>query len=348
MTPIRVLIVEDSAVVREHLRNIVSADARLEVAAAVGSAEEALDVLQSVAPDVISLDRHLPGMQGFEAIRHIMNLRPTPIVIVSGIDAAEMNLTMEALKAGALAVVEKPVAATHEQYATIAGRLCTQLAIMSAVKVVRQRQPGANSAVPPLAAARRRAGAPRVLAVAASTGGPNALMQVISGVGANFPLPIVVVQHMTPGFMAGFGAWLASVTPFPVHLVDRRMPLAPGAIYVAAPDFHIATDGESVFPDRRDPVGKQRPSADVLFASVARSVGAAGIGVLLTGMGEDGAQGLRALRQAGGFTIAEDESTAVVFGMPAAAIRAGAACEALPLGSIAGRILEFVEAARSK
>jgi two-component system chemotaxis response regulator CheB len=347
MRPIRVLIVEDSAVVREHLRNIIAADPRLEVATVAGSAEEALEVLERVAPDVISLDIHLPGMQGFEAIRHIMNLRPTPIVIVSGIDAAEMNLTMEALKAGALAVVEKPVAATHEQYAAIAGRLCTQLAIMSEVKVVRQRPPS-DGAPPPHFEPRPKRSAPRVLGLAASTGGPNALAQVLAGCGPGFPLPVVVVQHMTPGFIEGFGAWLESVTPFRVHIVDRRMRLAPGAVYLAAADRHIVTDGASAWPDAREPVGKQRPSADVLFSSMARNLGAAGVGVLLTGMGEDGAQGLRALRVAGGFTIAEDESTAVVYGMPAAAVRAGAALESLPLGAIGPRLLEFVEGGGSR
>lgn len=347
MSPIRVLIVEDSAVVREHLRAIIAADPRLEVAAAVGSAEEALDVLERVAPDVISLDIHLPGMQGFDAIRHIMNLRPTPIVIVSGIDAAEMNLTMEALKAGALAVVEKPVAATHEQYAAIAGRLCTQLAIMSEVKVVRQRPP-VGSTLPSLPPVRARGRRSRVLGIAASTGGPNALMEVLSRCGPDFPLPIVVVQHMNPGFIEGFGVWLASVTPFPVHLVNRRMPIKPGAVYLAAPDRHVATDGACAWPDNSPPISKQRPSADILFSSIARNAGASGIGVLLTGMGEDGAQGLRALRHAGGFTIAEDESTAVVYGMPAAAVRAGAACESLPLAAIGPRLIQIAEGSRAR
>lgn len=336
------LIVEDSAVVREHLRTIMAADPRLEVAGAAASAEEALEMLERVSPDVISLDIHLPGMQGFEAIRHIMNLRPTPIVIVSGIDATEMNLTMEALKAGALAVVEKPVAATHEDYTAIAGRLCTQLAIMSEVKVVRQRPSMAGAPLAALGRLARRTG-PSIVGMAASTGGPNALAQVLSACGPHFPLPILVVQHMTPGFMEGFGAWLASVTPFPVRVVDRRLALEPGSIFLAAADRHLTTDGASVWPDGAEPVGKHRPSADVLFSALALHVGPAAVGVLLTGMGEDGAQGLRALRQAGGYTIAEDESTAVVYGMPAAAVRAGGACESLPLGAIGPRLIELGE-----
>jgi two-component system, chemotaxis family, protein-glutamate methylesterase/glutaminase len=343
MNRIRVLIVEDSAVVREHLRRVVSADPRLEVAAVAGSGEEALMLLDRVSPDVISMDIHLPGIQGLEVTRRIMAERPTPIVVVSGIDSVEINLTMEALKAGALSVVEKPVCATDKDYEALAGRLCTQLAIMSEVKVVRQRPP-----VPDAAAAwlRQPAGASpgqyRVLGVAASTGGPSALMRLLSGLEASgFRLPIAIVQHITPGFVAGFASWLGTVTRFKTEVVGDRTPLVPGRTYIAPSDRHLVTDGTWAWVEDGPPVGNHRPSANVLFSSLARDAGGAAIGVLLTGMGDDGAEGLRQLRAAGGFTIAEDRSTAVVYGMPDAAVRAGAVCESLPLGAIAGRVVEI-------
>jgi two-component system chemotaxis response regulator CheB len=332
-------------VVREFLRQIISSDPRFEVAGSVGTAEEALRVLDRVAPDVISLDIRLPGMQGFEAARRIMSQRPTPIVVVASSESQELNWTMEALRAGALTVVEKPSATSRSDYESLAGLLCTQLAIMSEVKVVRQ-----HSAAD-LAARRPPPHCPPdrlpygVLGVAASTGGPAALMQLLPGLGSGFPLPVLVVQHMTQSFMDGFGAWLASVTPFAVEVVTARTILSPGKLYLAAPDRHLVVNGRWALAGDGDPVSSHRPSGDVLFSSMA-SVRDAGIGVLLTGMGEDGAKGLLALRRAGGYTIAEDESTAVVYGMPGAGARMGAACEVLPLPAIAPRILELMQANR--
>lgn len=344
---IRVLIVEESAVVRELLRQIISADPRLEVAGAVETAEEALELLERLSPDVISLNIRLPGMQGFEATRCIMSRRPTPIVVVSASsESEELNLTMEALKAGALSVVEKPVAATHQEYAALARRLCTQLAIMSQVKVVRQRVAGSPFARPPRRPPAPAQGPYRILALAASTGGPTALMELLAGLGRGFPLPVVVVQHMTPSFTPGFGAWLGRVTSLPVEVVANPSPLAPGKIYLAPAGHHLLVEDGWAFCSGSEPIGNHRPSGSVLFSSVARVFRDAGIGVLLTGMGDDGAQGLFELRRAGGYTIAEHESTAVVYGMPAAGVKIGAVCESLPLPSIAPRIVELVQGRR--
>lgn len=336
---IRVMIVEDSAVVREFLRQIISSDQRLEVAAAVESAEEALKILDRVAPDVISLDIRLPGMQGLEATRQIMSRRPTPIVVVSaGGHSEELNLTMEALRAGALSVVEKPPSASRADYQALASRLCTQLAIMSEVKVVRQRE---MKKIPSLPACASNQLAFQMLGIVASTGGPPAIMRVLNGLGPNFPVPVVVVQHMTRGFLEGFGSWLASVSPFRVEVVSARVPLFPGRVYLAPEDQHLLVEGTWAVIRSSDPVSNQRPSGSVLFSSMAATLGSTGIGVLLTGMGDDGARGLLDLRLAGAYTIAEDESTAAVNGMPAAGVRLGAACEVLPLDAIAPRILEL-------
>lgn len=342
MKPIRVLIVEDSAVVSEHLRRIISADPRFEVTGVAASGEEALAVIENSAPDVISMDIHLPGIQGFEATRRIMARRPTPIVMVSGIQVHEMTLTMKALQAGALSVVEKPVGTTHKDYQTVANKLCTQLAIMSEVKVVRQREGSRRLAEPP--AAERDPGNPyRVLGIAASTGGPNALMQLFTALGGTFPLPIVVVQHMTAAFLEGFAEWLTNVTPLPITVVKDRVELQAGCVYLAPCDTrHLVVQGTFAVAQEGLPVGVHRPSANILFSSMANSLGPAAIGALLTGMGDDGAEGIHELRRAGAYTIAEDESTAVVYGMPGAAVQLGAIRESLPLGAIAPRILELV------
>jgi two-component system, chemotaxis family, protein-glutamate methylesterase/glutaminase len=339
MSAIRVLIVEDSPVVGEQLRRIISADPRFLVAGIAISGEEALELVHRLAPDVISMDIRLPGIQGFEATQRIMSERPTPIVVVSGIDMEAMTLTMRALRAGALSVVEKPPATTDDDYAALAGKLCTQLAIMSEVHVVRQRPVVTRipRAIKPFQAAERTAF--RLLAIAASTGGPGALMQLLTGLGADFPMPIAVVQHMTPAFLPGFAQWLGKVIPFPVSIVTEPTPLESAHVYLAPPkDHHLAINGLAAYCEPAPPIGGHRPSANFMFSSMARSVGAAGVGVVLTGMGDDGATGLLELKRTGAYTIAEDQSTAVVYGMPGAAVRMGAVEERLPLSDIASRV----------
>jgi two-component system chemotaxis response regulator CheB len=344
MKRIRVLIIEDSAVIREFLCHIIASDPRLEVAAAVESAEEGLRILDRISPDVVSLDIRLPGMNGLEATRQIMSRRPTPIVVVSAsVESEDLKITMSALQAGALTVVEKPVGTTQGHYESLAERVCTQLAIMSQIKVVRQ---SGRSAVfpkpPPPPKVLPRSGRYSALGVAASTGGPNAITSLLGALGSDFPLPIVVVQHMTPSFSAGFASWLSSVCPFPVEVVSNRQALVPGRAYLAAGDHHLRVTESCAWIDGGDPVCAQRPSATVLFESMARSLGPRALGVLLTGMGEDGAAGLLEVHRAGGYCIAEHASTAVVYGMPAAAERLGAAHEMLPLPAIAPRIIDLV------
>lgn len=348
MRRIRVLIVEDSRVVRELLEHVIGQDLRLEVAGSAGSAEEALGLLPRVGADVISMDIRLPGMDGFEATRRIMAERPTPIVVVSAsVESEDLKITMNALRAGALSVVEKPVGATHAEYEALAERLCTQLAIMSQVRVVRQRferreWPGAQSAGRD-SQRRWKPTAFRAVGIAASTGGPNALVKLLGEWPLDFPLPILLVQHITASFLEGFTSWLGTVCPFAVQIARGGEIPRPGRVYVAPADRHLRLAENGLQVDGGEPVCFQRPSGTVLFQSMARSLGPQALGVLLTGMGEDGAEGLLEIRRAGGYTIAEDESTAVVYGMPAAAARQGAVCESLPLQAIGPRVLELLE-----
>jgi two-component system, chemotaxis family, protein-glutamate methylesterase/glutaminase len=331
MNKIRVMIVEDSRVVREFLQFLIERDPRLQVAAAVDSAEEALRILERVSPDVISMDIRLPGMNGFEATQQIMAKKPTPIVVVSAsVESEDLKISMNALRAGALAVVEKPVGTSHQDYESLAERLCTQLAIMSQVKVVRQRIDRGvrfGSQWPDLAspvakaAAGRSSGPFRMLGLVASTGGPNALATLLSKLPATFPLPILLVQHITACFLDGFVSWLASITTLRVKLAQEGEAARPGHIFLPPADHHLQVVGGRLHLDHGDFVCLQRPSGTVLFASMARS--------------------LQQIRHSGGYTIAEDESTTVVYGMPAAAVRLRAVCESLPLPEIAPRLLEL-------
>jgi two-component system chemotaxis response regulator CheB len=348
MKKIRVLIVEDSRVVREFLEYIISQDPRLTVAAAVDSGEEALRVLDRVAPDVISMDIRLPGMNGFDATRRIMAERPTPIVIVSAsVEAEDLKISMNALRAGALTILEKPVAMTHDAYEALAGRLCTQLVIMSQVKVVRQRtkrnlgssdDPHTKASVPITSFPWQSSRDFKMLGVVASTGGPSALVTLFGGLGADFALPILLVQHITASFLEGFVAWLNTVLPQTAVIATNGDIPKPGQIYLAPPDHHLKIEGERLRIDHSELVCTQRPSGTVLFRSMAQSLGPRALGVLLTGMGADGAEGLLAIKQAGGYTFAEDASTAVVYGMPAVAVELDAVCELLPLHEIAAKI----------
>lgn len=348
---VRVMIVEDSLVVRQLLTHIVGRDPRLEVVAAVASGEAALAEIATVRPDVISMDIRLPGIDGLETTRRIMAEQPTPIVVIAdSVEDSSLSISMNALRAGALSVVEKPVATTHAGYDAVAAEICTQLRIMAEVPVIRRRPIGAEWS-------RRRSADPSapveprrlmesftVAAIAASTGGPPALARVIGALPLDFPLPILLVQHMGPAFMEGFAAWLDGVVALPVALARDGARAEPGHVYVAPGDRHLELGPGFVLRiSDAPPVGGQRPAATVLFRSVARHAGARGIGLLLTGMGEDGALGLLDLYRTGAATVAEDESTAVVFGMPAAAIRLSAARSILPLDRIAAHLMRLAQ-----
>lgn len=342
-TKIRVLIVEDSLVVRELLKHIIGLDDRFEVVGAVESAEEGLVQLDALRPDVISLDIRLPGMNGLDATLQIMAKRPTPIVVVAAnVDDDELNIAMNALRAGALAVVEKPVGVTNAAFESMAQHLCTQLAIMSQVKVVRQgidRGLRFGTAEPPVA--RRPAKGYSLVGIVSSTGGPQALVQLLGSLGKDFPLPILLVQHITASFLEGFVSWLSGVTPFKVRIAHGGDVPEPGTVYVPPADRHLALRGGKLELVDSPPLHSQKPSGSVLLSSLAKDLGRRAIGVVLTGMGSDGADGMAELHKAGGHTIAEDESTCVVFGMPAAAAKLGAVKDMLPLPRIAQRLVQL-------
>ena len=352
MKKIRVMIVEDSPTVRELLIHIVNNDPRLEVAASVESGEKALEILNRVQPDVISMDIRLPGMTGFEATQRIMQIRPTPIVVISAsVEKEDLKISMNALKAGALCVLEKPVNFNQASYDQMAMKICTQLAIMSKVKVVSQRLKRkrigpSNNCRPYIPHPFKNAGSLeklsyKYLGLVASTGGPKALSEILGSLPHNFPIPILVVQHITASFHNGFVTWLNSITPLKVMMADTSIMPVPGKVYLPPADHHLIIKNNHVLPMKSPSVCRQRPSGTVLFQSMAEQAGHSAIGVLLTGMGEDGAQGLKAIKDAGGYTIAEDESTSIVYGMPAAAVKMNGVCESLPLQKIAARVMDL-------
>jgi two-component system chemotaxis response regulator CheB len=357
MKKIRVMIVEDSHVAREFLQYVIGQDSRLEIAATVSSAEQALELLHHAAPDVITMDIRLPGMNGLEATQRIMTQRPTPIVVVAAsVESEDLSISMNALRAGALAVVEKPIGLSAAGFAALANRLCSQLVLMSQVKVVRQRAGRgvdfASAASQPSHAGSRQIfrgkRSFRIVGIVTSTGGPAAIQKLIGGLEPSFPLPIVLVQHIAPAFLDGFASWLASVSPLPVQIARQGERPRPGTIAVAPGERHLRLERGAFQLDVGRPVSFQCPSGSVLLGSLARDFGAQAIGIVLTGMGDDGAVGLKEIRDAGGYTLAEDESTSIVYGMPAAAMRLDAVCESLPLPKIGPRLRELVAREQEK
>nr|WP_211109460.1 chemotaxis protein CheB [Azospirillum tabaci] len=350
------MVVEDSPVVQQLLAHVIGEDPRLELAGIAASGEQALRMVDSLKPDVVSLDIRLPGIDGFAVTQRLMRDHPVPIVVVAS-DVRDLDIPMRALQAGALAVVEKPGSMARADYQTVARHLCTQLTIMSQVKVIRQRGRPRSGDEETRGDGGRGKGAPvptppplppsvvkrqfRALGITASTGGPAALVKLLRGLPTNFPLPVFVVQHIGAPFVAGFASWLGSVTPLPVALASDA-PHRPGHVYVAPGELHLTAEPGGMRLIQGEPVCGQRPSGDVLFSSLASAFGAAAIGVLLTGMGEDGARGLTDMRRAGAYTIAEHASTAVIHSMPGTAVRLGGVTEELPIDKMAARLLELV------
>ena len=340
---LRVLIVEDSLTSSLLLKTILESDPAIQV---VGTAQDGIEGLQKaleLRPDLITMDIHMPGQDGFETTRQIMARVPTPIVIVSAsADASEVRLSMQSLEAGALAIIPKPSGPQHPRFKQQAEELIHTVKTMADVKVVGRRSPVVRL---PKSASRLPAFTRplELIAIAASTGGPAALTAILSGLPKPLPIPILIVQHIAAGFDRGLVEWLASVSGQPVRLARQNELLEPGQVLMAPQGVHLGVDErrQVTLDHYSPPLGGFRPSATYLFSSIARVYGARALGVTLTGMGVDGAAGLLELHQAGGRVLAQDEASCVVFGMPAAALALGAVDQIVPLLQIAAILAEL-------
>jgi two-component system, chemotaxis family, protein-glutamate methylesterase/glutaminase len=346
---IRVLVVEDSPVVRDLLIYILRSDPDIEVAATAGDGYQAIELAQKERPDVITMDVHMPRLDGIEAVRRIMATNPIPTVIISGsIDPGVVEDTFRALEAGAVAVCEKPQGITHPLYRTHALKIVQTVKMVSEIRVIRRWKPSGS-------AASRAAkdvleclpGAPKLelVAIGASTGGPPVLCSILSGLTKEFSAPILIVQHIAPGFLPGLVGWLTSTSGVPVEIACDAIIALPGHAYIAPDGAHMEVQkSRGIRLVRSAPVNGICPSISVLFTSAAEAFDRSAAGVLLTGMGRDGAEGLLQMKNKGGLTIAQDKESSVIHGMPGEAIKLGAARHVLPpekiveiLNSRAGR-----------
>lgn len=335
--PIRVLVVDDSAVVRELLTHLLNSDPQLQVIGVAVDGEEAVAVAQRLRPDVIVMDIHLPKLDGFAATRQIMESAPTRIVMATAVtDPKEVAANFQAIEAGALTLLNKPTGPGQSDFAASAQELVQTVKLMSEVQVVKRWPRRTGAAALPAAPRVEPLPTVKLVAIGASTGGPIALQTLLAGLTQPLPVPILIVQHISDNFVEGFAQWLASSTRYEVRVaLAGELPL-PGVAYVAPSGRHLQlrTNGCIALVDAPADYGV-RPSVAALFRSVSAVHGAASVGVLLTGMGRDGALELKAMRAAGALTIAQDRESSVVFGMPGEAIELDAACYALSPDKIA-------------
>lgn len=337
---VRVLVADDSSVVRDVLTAILESDPEITVIGTATDGDEAVALTAKLKPDLVTMDLKMPRMDGMEATERIMAFHPTPILIVSSyVDREGMYSHLDALAAGALDVVEKPTEVTDAAWQPLARTLIDEVKVLSRVPVITHLQGRTKQR------ARRRpvvAGveAVEVAGIGVSTGGPSVLKQILSALPPEFAVATLIVQHITEGFMKGLLEWLQPVCQVPLRIAADGEAVRAGEIVFAPEAAHLL-----VSSDRRlhlsdaAPINGHRPSADVLLKSLAAVYGRRAAGMVLTGMGTDGAVGLRDIRQAGGLTIAQTEDTCVVFGMPRAAIELGAAEHALSPAEIAESLL---------
>jgi two-component system, chemotaxis family, protein-glutamate methylesterase/glutaminase len=335
---IRVLVVDDSPTYRLLLAAILRADDEIEVIGQAGDGLEAVEMVKRLRPDIVTMDVHMPRLDGFAATKRIMVEAPTPILITTSVDPRALSVSLEAVRVGALAVQAKPGDPMTPGFDEDSRELVRSVKAMAQVKVVRHYE-WAPAGMPETSVSTPAAALHDVpvelVAIAASTGGPAAIHRILTTLPADFSIPILVVQHISRGFSGGFASWLDKASPLRVKLAESGEALRPGTVYVAIDDHHLClSSSRKIHLSTAPAVGGFRPSGTVLFESVAKVVGPSAVAVILTGMGRDGVDGLHAIRRAGGRTIAESEATAVVYGMPAAAVHSGLADFILPLDEV--------------
>ncbi|MBE9125619.1 MULTISPECIES: chemotaxis-specific protein-glutamate methyltransferase CheB [unclassified Coleofasciculus] len=345
--PIRVLLVEDSKISLVILRRILDSSPQIEVVGEAHTGLEALTLIPKIQPDVICTDLHMPQMDGLEFTSEVMTHYPRPILVLSvSVQQEDTHHVFEVLEAGAVEVCPKPLAGLTTDNEVFKRELIDKIIILSGVKVFKKTRKISSPAKTKnrFNVTTKFYPKPKIIVVGASTGGPIALQELFSQLPLDFPIPVICVQHICLGFLQALIDWLMTSCQLPIQIAQPGEMPKPGIIYFPPEHRHLEVDGKGRFVcSDSEPLDGHRPSVTVTFESVAQFYGKATVGILLTGMGRDGAQGMQAIAQAGGVTIAQDEATSVIFGMPKEAIDLGAAKEVLPISAIAPMLLELLQ-----
>jgi two-component system chemotaxis response regulator CheB len=358
MDKIRVFIVDDSAVIRRLLSDLLKEDPQIEVVGMAGNGALALPKIQQLHPDLVTLDMEMPVMDGIETLKALRKTHPKlPIVMFSTLTERGSSATMDALSLGASDYVTKPanVGSVIEGMGRIREELIPKIKALCGRRVSAGAEPVAQPRPEPrfprLARSSRGAGGVDILAIGVSTGGPNALAELMPALGKNFPVPVVIVQHMPPLFTRLLAERLGAISGFKSREGSEGQLLLPGQLWVAPGGFHMVTervrDGVILHLNEERPENSCRPAVDVLFRSVAKCYGSRVLSVVLTGMGQDGLRGCEAIAAAGGQILAQDEASSVVWGMPGAVSNAGLADKVLPLRDLAPEVLKRIQTGTS-
>jgi two-component system chemotaxis response regulator CheB len=345
---IRVLVVDDSAVMRAFLSKVVASQPDMELVGASPDPLLAIDRIRRQPPDVITLDVEMPRMNGLDFLRNLMAVRPLPVIMISSLTRQGAETTLRALELGAVDFFPKP--ARFDELESGAQEIAEKIRAAAGARVGRPRRgPPPPSGFAPLPSTRSRGPAAlhRVIGIGASTGGVEALREVLTELPADIP-PVLIAQHMPPGFTETFARRLDALCAIGVKQAEDGEVVRTGVAYIAPGGRHLTLlrrgTGYQLRVSDEPPVNRHRPSVETLLASIARAAGSQAVGVMLTGMGGDGAEAMLALSRAGAWTIAQDEATSVVFGMPRQAIALGGVREVLPLPEIAARLAVLAQA----
>ena len=349
MAKIRVLIIDDSALVRSLLTEMINREPDLEAIGAAPDPLVAREMIRALNPDVLTLDIEMPKMDGLDFLERLMRLRPTPVVMVSTLTERGADATLRALELGAVDFIAKPRLGIAAGLGALAHDICEKIRVAARVRMRRHTSaPGpvvVGAPEKPKQAAFSRVSTEKLIVIGASTGGTEAIREVLQQLPADSPA-VLITQHMPAGFTRSFAARLNGLCRITVSEAVDGERILPGHAYIAPGDHHLrlAKSGANylVAIDNGPPVNRHRPSVEVLFKSVAALAGPNALGVMLTGMGRDGARAMLEMKHAGRFNIAQDEATSIVFGMPREAIACGAVDEVLPLQKIAPRLREYL------
>lgn len=345
---IRVLIVEDSPVMQQMLIYTISSDTEMKIVGVAHNGEEAIVAVNKLNPDVIAMDLNMPKLNGIDATKTIMATKPTPIVIVTGsITVKDQALSFKIIEAGALAILKKPPGIDHSEYKKLARSINQTLKLMSEIKLVRRinnHHRNVNIMKPEMDNFISEDSKIKLIAIGASTGGPIVIKNILEAIPKNIPVPILIVQHISQGFTKGFAEWLEKSTHFPIHIPASGDALKDSNVYLAPDNLHMGVGKDmSIRLSNKMKENGLRPSVSYLFRSIAENIGARSVGILLSGMGRDGADELKLLRDKGAYTFAQDKETSVVHGMPGEAIKLNAAMHILPPLEIAAAVSTLIK-----